>query len=84
MSHIFGGLGLYSFFRFHCILGSFAYSMTNEELISISLFIFVFVEGEFATLVVCCVVLTPVVDLLDENDLMLSTGKPKKEKKLWP
>ena len=31
-------------------------------------FIFVFVEGEFAALVVCCMVQTPVVDLLDEID----------------
>jgi len=42
------------------------------------------VEGEFAALVVCCMVQTLVVDLLDENDLTLSTGKPEKGKKLSP
>jgi len=42
------------------------------------------VEGEFAALVVCCMVQTPVVDLLYQNDLTLSTGKPEKDKKLLP
>jgi len=42
------------------------------------------VEGEFAASAVCCMVQTPVVDLLDENDLTLSTGKPEKDKKILP
>jgi len=42
------------------------------------------VEGEYATLVVCCMVQTPVVDLLDKNDLMLSSGKPEKDKTFAP
>jgi len=34
-------------------------------------------------LLVCCMVQTPVVDLLDKNDLTLSTGKPEKDKKTF-
>ena len=52
-------------------------------IVSINLFIFVFVEGEFAALVVCCMLQTPVVELLDENDLVLSTGKPEKDNKTF-
>jgi len=37
------------------------------------------VEEEFSVLVVCCIVQTPVVDLLDENVLTLSMGKPEKD-----
>ena len=71
-NNVFGGLGLYSFFlSFHCIQKSCVYSTANNsiiELISISLFIFEFVEGEFAALVLCCMVQTLVVDLFDENE----------------
>ena len=38
-------------------------------------------EGEFAALVVHCMAQTPVVDLLEKNDLMLSTGKTEKDEK---
>ena len=41
-------------------------------------------EGEFAALVMCCMVQTPVVDLVDENGLTFSTGKPEKDEKLLP
>jgi len=39
------------------------------------------VEEEFAVLVVCCMVQTPVVYLLDENDLTPAMDKPEKDKK---
>jgi len=41
------------------------------------------VEREFAALLVCCMVQTTASDLLDENDLTLSMGKPENAEKTF-